>query len=146
MPLDYWIHPCWIFPKPQIQAAFFLRVLFFYPVIVFWKSLIIVAVRWDSWLHTSMYFFLIHFSFLDICYSTAGNHMSWPNASGTCPHLLYQLLCPDDHIPLSGDDRIFPPCCYGLWQIHCCLQSPPCVISALWTIRFAYRWPWEPAF
>ncbi|XP_031302447.1 olfactory receptor 13H1 [Camelus dromedarius] len=66
--------------QPQIQAAFFLGLLFFYLVTMFGNSLIVVVVRWDSRLHTPMYFFLINLSFLDICYST-----SWePYALAQC--------------------------------------------------------------
>ncbi|XP_012620258.1 olfactory receptor 13H1-like [Microcebus murinus] len=38
---------------------------------MFGNSLIVVVVRWDSRLHTPMYFFLSNLSFLDICYSTS---------------------------------------------------------------------------
>ncbi|XP_007948939.1 olfactory receptor 13H1-like [Orycteropus afer afer] len=57
--------------QPQIQTAFFLGLLLFYLVTIFGNSLIIVAIRWDSRLHTPMYFFLSNLSFLDICYSTS---------------------------------------------------------------------------
>ncbi|KAM9576918.1 olfactory receptor 13H1-like [Trichechus inunguis] len=57
--------------QPQIQAAFFLGLRFFYLVTMFGNSLIIAVVRWDSQLHTPMYFFLSNLSFLDICYSTS---------------------------------------------------------------------------
>ncbi|XP_045393789.1 olfactory receptor 13H1-like [Lemur catta] len=55
----------------QIQTAFFLGLLCFYLVTMFGNSLIVVVVRWDSRLHTPMYFFLSNLSFLDICYSTS---------------------------------------------------------------------------
>ncbi|XP_020936155.1 olfactory receptor 13H1-like [Sus scrofa] len=57
--------------QPQIQTAFFMGLLFFYLVTMFGNSLIVVVVRWDSRLHTPMYFFLSNLSFLDICYSTS---------------------------------------------------------------------------
>lgn len=67
--------------------------------------------------------------------------MCWPNDSGTPHHFLCQLLCPDNHIPLSGSDRVSS---LLSWLMTGLLKFPvSCVIPSLWTFGFAYSWPWN---
>ncbi|XP_068952661.1 olfactory receptor 13C3-like [Petaurus breviceps papuanus] len=55
---------------PRLEIIFFILILVMYLVILFGNSVLIVASALDSHLHTPMYFFLSHLSFLDICYTT----------------------------------------------------------------------------
>ncbi|XP_006902386.1 PREDICTED: olfactory receptor 5D18-like [Elephantulus edwardii] len=55
---------------PQLQEPLFLAFLVVYMVTVVGNLGIIVVTRINPKLHTPMYFFLSHLSFLDICYST----------------------------------------------------------------------------
>ncbi|XP_005309066.1 olfactory receptor 5A1-like [Chrysemys picta bellii] len=56
---------------PQIQIFFFLVFLVVYLATLLANMVIMLVVRADSHLHTPMYFFLFHLSFVDICYSSA---------------------------------------------------------------------------
>ncbi|XP_069830424.1 olfactory receptor 13C4-like, partial [Dendropsophus ebraccatus] len=56
--------------NPKIQVILFQIFLLFYMSTVFGNFLLIVAVRIDSRLHNSMYFFLSNLSILDICYTS----------------------------------------------------------------------------
>ncbi|XP_003802480.1 olfactory receptor 5D18-like [Otolemur garnettii] len=55
---------------PQLQAPLFLVFLAIYTVTMLGNLGIIVVVRVNPKLHTPMYFFLSHLSFLDMCYSS----------------------------------------------------------------------------
>ncbi|XP_006881938.1 PREDICTED: olfactory receptor 13H1-like [Elephantulus edwardii] len=98
--------------QPRIQTAFFLGLLFFYLVTIFGNSLIIVVVRWDTRLHTPMYFFLSNLSFLDICYST-----SWE------PYVLSQ--CFRDFPTISYTS------CYAQMTISLFLGMTECLLLAV---------------
>ncbi|ELV11901.1 olfactory receptor 13H1 [Tupaia chinensis] len=97
---------------PQIQAAFFLGLLFSYLVTMLGNSLIVVVVRWDSQLHTPMYFFLSNLSFLDICYPT-----SWE------PYVLAQ--CFRDFPTISYTS------CYAQMTISLFLGMTECLLLAV---------------
>uniref|UniRef100_A0A8C9A4H2 Olfactory receptor n=1 Tax=Prolemur simus TaxID=1328070 RepID=A0A8C9A4H2_PROSS len=97
---------------PQIQTAFFLGLLCFYLVTMFGNSLIVVVVRWDSRLHTPMYFFLSNLSFLDICYST-----SWE------PYVLAQCFRDFPTISYSS--------CYAQMTISLFLGMTECLLLAV---------------
>ncbi|XP_073529506.1 olfactory receptor 2G3-like [Phyllobates terribilis] len=56
--------------NPKIQGLLFQLFFLLYVSTVLGNFLLIVAVRIDSRLHHSMYFFLSNLSFLDICYTT----------------------------------------------------------------------------
>ncbi|XP_077906323.1 olfactory receptor 2Y1-like [Ictidomys tridecemlineatus] len=70
---------------PQLELIFFVFISIFYSLTLFGNTTIIVLSQLDLRLHTPMYFFLCHLSFLDLCYTTS-----------TVPQLL---------INLSGLDR-----------------------------------------
>ncbi|XP_053903810.1 olfactory receptor 5V1-like [Malaclemys terrapin pileata] len=55
---------------PQMQLFLFLVVLVVYLITLSGNIVIMVVIRADSHLHTPMYFFLFHLSFVDICYSS----------------------------------------------------------------------------
>ncbi|XP_044839611.1 olfactory receptor 8S1-like [Mauremys mutica] len=56
---------------PQMQIFLFLLFLVIYLITLGGNIVIMVVIRADSHLHTPMYFFLSHLSFVDICYSSA---------------------------------------------------------------------------
>ncbi|ELW46850.1 olfactory receptor 1009 [Tupaia chinensis] len=56
--------------NPQLQVFFFLLFLSFYIINLTGNLGMIVLIRIDSHLHTPMYFFLSHLSFVDICFSS----------------------------------------------------------------------------
>ncbi|KAM5145570.1 olfactory receptor 5AR1-like [Mantella aurantiaca] len=58
----------------QLQAAIFMQVLLIYLIIICGNSAIILLICKDSQLHTPMYHFLCHLSFMDVCYSTVTMH------------------------------------------------------------------------
>ncbi|XP_042544764.1 olfactory receptor 10-like [Dipodomys spectabilis] len=70
---------------PQLELLFLVFISIFYSLTLFGNSTIIILSQLDLRLHTPMYFFLCHLSFLDLCYTT-----------GTVPQLL---------INLQGHDR-----------------------------------------
>lgn len=55
---------------PKLQVFLFLLFLLFYLVTMTGNLGMIILIRVDSRLHTPMYFFLSHLSFVDICLSS----------------------------------------------------------------------------
>ncbi|KAM6160849.1 uncharacterized protein O8D03_013233 [Erethizon dorsatum] len=76
---------------PHLQAPLFLMVLTIYTVTLLGNLGIIVVRKINSKLHTPMYFFLSHLSFLDICYSSVFT-----------PKLLEILVVEDRTISFKG--------------------------------------------
>ncbi|XP_051024272.1 olfactory receptor 10-like [Acomys russatus] len=65
---------------PQLELIFFIYILIFYSLTLFGNITIMALSRMDVHLHTPMYFFLSHLSFLDLCITTS-----------TVPQLLINL-------------------------------------------------------
>uniref|UniRef100_A0A8D2GUM2 Olfactory receptor n=1 Tax=Urocitellus parryii TaxID=9999 RepID=A0A8D2GUM2_UROPR len=76
---------------PHLQAPLFLVFLNIYTVTLVGNLGIIVVIRINPKLHTPMYFFLSHLSFLDICYSSVFT-----------PKLLEILVVEDRTISFNG--------------------------------------------
>ncbi|XP_012512314.1 PREDICTED: olfactory receptor 5D18-like [Propithecus coquereli] len=76
---------------PHLQASLFLVFLAIYTVTLVGNVGIIVVIRINPKLHTPMYFFLSHLSFLDICYSSVFT-----------PKLLETLVVEDRTISFKG--------------------------------------------
>ncbi|XP_005071941.1 olfactory receptor 10 [Mesocricetus auratus] len=76
---------------PQLELIFFIYILIFYSLTLFGNTAIIALSRMDLRLHTPMYFFLSHLSFLDLCYTTS-----------TVPQLLINLQGYDRTISYGG--------------------------------------------
>ncbi|XP_045872995.1 olfactory receptor 5D18-like [Meles meles] len=76
---------------PNLQIAIFLVFLIIYTVTLVGNLGIIVVIRFNPKLHTPMYFFLSHLSFLDICYSSVFT-----------PKLLEILVMEDRTISFKG--------------------------------------------
>ncbi|XP_004429494.1 PREDICTED: olfactory receptor 8S1-like [Ceratotherium simum simum] len=66
---------------PKIQALLFVLFLIIYLQTMIGNLIMMLVIRIDSHLHTPMYFFLSHLSFLDLCFSSA-----------TVPKMLENLL------------------------------------------------------
>ncbi|XP_032648585.1 olfactory receptor 5V1-like [Chelonoidis abingdonii] len=76
---------------PQVQTFLFLMFLVIYLVTLVGNLLIMLVIRADSHLHTPMYFFLFHLSFVDICYSSI-----------TVPTMLMNFLAKHKIISVNG--------------------------------------------
>ncbi|XP_067388435.1 olfactory receptor 5G9-like [Emydura macquarii macquarii] len=76
---------------PQMQIFLFLVFLVVYLITLLANMVIMLVVRTDSHLHTPMYFFLSHLSFVDICYSSA-----------IVPKMLWNFLAEHKTISVNG--------------------------------------------
>ncbi|XP_034646371.1 olfactory receptor 5V1-like [Trachemys scripta elegans] len=76
---------------PQMQIFLFSVFLVIYLITLGGNIVIMVVIRADSHLHTPMYFFLFHLSFLDICYSSV-----------TVPNTLMNFLAVHKTISVNG--------------------------------------------
>ncbi|XP_051024275.1 olfactory receptor 10-like [Acomys russatus] len=94
---------------PQLELIFFIYILIFYSLTLFGNTAIIALSRMDVRLHTPMYFFLSHLSFLDLCYTTS-----------TVPQLLINLHGLDRTISYGG--------CVAQLFISLALGSTECVL------------------
>ncbi|XP_039077021.1 olfactory receptor 8S1-like [Hyaena hyaena] len=77
--------------NPHVQALLFVLFLNIYLLTILGNLLLLVVIRADSHLHTPMYFFLSHLSFLDVCLSSA-----------TVPRMLKDLLSEIKTISVRG--------------------------------------------
>ncbi|XP_033920710.1 olfactory receptor 1038-like [Melopsittacus undulatus] len=77
--------------SPHAQTPLFVLFLLIYIVTLVGNVGIIILVRLSPSLHTPMYFFLTHFAFIDICYSTA-----------ISPRMLADLLSEDKTISFTA--------------------------------------------
>jgi olfactory receptor len=94
---------------PQLELTLFVFFSVFYSLTLFGNTTIIVLSRLHVSLHTPMYFFLCHLSFLDLCYTTS-----------TVPQLL---------VNLSGLDRtISYGRCVAQLIIFLSLDGTECVL------------------
>ncbi|XP_059114863.1 olfactory receptor 5D13-like [Peromyscus eremicus] len=76
---------------PDLQIPLFLLFLIIYTVTVLGNLGMIAVIRLNPKLHTPMYFFLSHLSFVDFCYSTV-----------VTPKLLENLIVEDRRISFTG--------------------------------------------
>ncbi|XP_030401197.1 olfactory receptor 5V1-like [Gopherus evgoodei] len=76
---------------PQMQIFLFFLFLVIYLITLGGNIVIMVVITADSPLHTSMYFFLFHLSFVDICYSSV-----------TVPKMLMKFLAEQKTISVNG--------------------------------------------
>ncbi|XP_020008807.2 olfactory receptor 2Y1B-like [Castor canadensis] len=67
---------------PQLELTLFVFFSVFYSLTLFGNTTIIVLSRLHVSLHTPMYFFLCHLSFLDLCYTTSTVPQLLVNLSG----------------------------------------------------------------
>ncbi|XP_030400117.1 olfactory receptor 5A2-like [Gopherus evgoodei] len=76
---------------PQMQIFLFSMFLLIYLITLGGNIVIMVVIRADSHLHTPMYFFLFHLSFVDICYSSV-----------TVPKMLMNFIAEHKTISVNG--------------------------------------------
>ncbi|KAM9120675.1 olfactory receptor 5BS1-like [Pangshura tecta] len=76
---------------PQLQIFLFLVFLVIYVITLLGNMMIILVISADPQLHTPMYFFLFHLSFVDICYSSV-----------TIPKMLQNFLAERKTISARG--------------------------------------------
>ncbi|XP_032768687.1 olfactory receptor 10-like [Rattus rattus] len=94
---------------PQLELILFVFISIVYSITLFGNTAIIALSRMDLRLHTPMYFFLSHLSFLDLCYTTS-----------TVPQLLINLHGLDRTISYGG--------CVAQLFISLALGSTECVL------------------
>uniref|UniRef100_A0A6I8NBX6 G-protein coupled receptors family 1 profile domain-containing protein n=1 Tax=Ornithorhynchus anatinus TaxID=9258 RepID=A0A6I8NBX6_ORNAN len=104
--------------EPHLEAAFFVFVLFFYLLTLLGNTAIMVVSRLDPQLHTPMYFFLSHLSFLDLCFSTS-----------LAPQTLVNLGGPQKTITFGG--------CVVQLYISLALGSTECILALMALDRYA---------
>nr|XP_045726838.1 olfactory receptor 2G2-like [Mirounga angustirostris] len=97
---------------PQLWKVLFVIILIFYLLTIFGNTTIILVSRLESKLHTPMYFFLSHLSFLDISFT-----------SSVIPQLLVNLWNPMKNITYSG--------CVVQLYVSLALGSTECVLLAV---------------
>ncbi|XP_006031642.3 olfactory receptor 8S1-like [Alligator sinensis] len=76
---------------PQLQPFIFLVFLLIYLLTVLGNGTIMMVITYEPHLHSPMYFFLTHLSFIDICYSIV-----------TVPKMLQNLLADKKTISFDG--------------------------------------------
>ncbi|XP_049740821.1 olfactory receptor 8S1-like [Elephas maximus indicus] len=76
---------------PKIQALLFVLFLGIYLLTMLGNLMMLLVIRTDSHLHTPMYFFLSHLSFIDLCFSSV-----------TVPKMLENLLSQKKSISVRG--------------------------------------------
>uniref|UniRef100_A0A8C5L4T8 Olfactory receptor n=1 Tax=Jaculus jaculus TaxID=51337 RepID=A0A8C5L4T8_JACJA len=98
--------------RPQLELVLFGLILFLYLMTLLGNTTIILVSLVDSKLHTPMYFFLSHLSFLDLCFT-----------SSIIPQLLINLGGSDKSITYSG--------CVAQLYVSLALGSTECVLLAV---------------
>ncbi|XP_006876143.1 PREDICTED: olfactory receptor 2G2-like [Chrysochloris asiatica] len=97
---------------PQLQKTLFVVILIFYLLTILGNTTIILVSCLEPKLHTPMYFFLSHLSFLDLCFT-----------SSVIPQLLVNLLYPMKIITYAG--------CVVQLYVSLALGSTECVLLAV---------------
>ncbi|CAM9434878.1 unnamed protein product [Rangifer tarandus platyrhynchus] len=98
--------------NPGIKVALFILVVLVYLINFLANLGMINLIRLDPQLHTPMYFFLSHFSFCDLCYSTAIG-----------PKMLIDILAKNKSIPFYG--------CALQFLIFCIFADSECLLLAV---------------
>ena len=96
---------------PQMKIFLFVLFLGIYLLTLAWNLSLIALIRMDSHLHTPMYFFLSHLSFLDICY-----------VSSTIPKMLSDIITEQQTISFVG--------CATQYFIFCGMGLTECFLLA----------------
>ncbi|XP_045423383.1 olfactory receptor 2G2-like [Lemur catta] len=97
---------------PQLQKVLFVVILILYLLTLLGNTTIILVSRLEPKLHTPMYFFLSHLSFLDLCFT-----------SSVIPQLLVNLRDPMKTITYGG--------CVVQLYVSLALGSTECVLLAV---------------
>ncbi|XP_057362557.1 olfactory receptor 8H1-like [Manis pentadactyla] len=75
--------------SPEVQLVLFLLFLLMYLITVLGNAGMVLVIRLDVWLHTPMYFFLSHLSFLDLIYSTVTTPKTLENLLTSTKYISY---------------------------------------------------------
>ncbi|XP_029797874.1 olfactory receptor 2G2-like [Suricata suricatta] len=97
---------------PRLREALFVVILILYLLTILGNTTIFLLSRLESKLHTPMYFFLSHLSFLDLCFT-----------SSVIPQLLVNLWDPMKKITYGG--------CVVQLYVSLALGSTECVLLAV---------------
>ncbi|XP_076994232.1 olfactory receptor 2G2-like [Tamandua tetradactyla] len=97
---------------PQLQKALVVVILVLYLFTILGNTIIVLVSHLEPKLHTPMYFFLSHLSFLDLCFT-----------SSVIPQLLVNLLDPMKTITYGG--------CVVQLYVSLALGSTECVLLAV---------------
>ncbi|XP_075399427.1 olfactory receptor 2G6-like [Tenrec ecaudatus] len=104
---------------PLLEMTLFAIIVIFYLLTLLGNMTIIILACLDSRLHTPMYFFLSHLSFMDLCYTTS-----------TVPQLLFNLKGPEKKITYGG--------CVGQLYVALSMGSTECILLAVMAVdRYA---------
>ena len=138
--------------SPVIKVTLFTTFLVVYLIILVANLGMIVLVRTDPQLHTSMYFFLSHLFFSDLCYSTAMDPGCWQasssrtnqspsmavlyNSWSSVPLQILSVYCWRSW-PTTGTRLLATPC---FIQSRCLARCAPCwwlgcIWWELWMLR-----------
>ncbi|XP_005311997.2 olfactory receptor 5V1-like [Chrysemys picta bellii] len=104
---------------PQMQSFLFLVFLVVYLITLLANMMIILVIMADRHLHTPMYFFLSHLSFVDICYSSA-----------IVPKMLVHFL--SEHKTISVNS-----CIAQMFFFFLLAATEICILSAMAYDRYA---------
>ncbi|XP_057362573.1 olfactory receptor 8H1-like [Manis pentadactyla] len=75
--------------SPEVQLVLFLLFLLMYLITVLGNAGMVLVIRLDVHLHTPMYFFLSHLSFLDLIYSTVTTPKTLENLRTSTKYISY---------------------------------------------------------
>ena len=131
---------------PKLQSLFFLLFLVIYLATLLGNLGMMVLIRLDSHLHTPMYFFLTHLSFVDLCYtSTAAPQMltnlvsqkktiSFTGCFVQCYLFIALLLTEFYMLAAMAYDRYMAICN----PLHYSVKMSRCVCISLATFPYVY--------
>ncbi|XP_057559275.1 olfactory receptor 8S1-like [Hippopotamus amphibius kiboko] len=105
--------------NPHIQALLFVLFLGIYILTMMGNFMIMLVIKADSHLHTPMYFFLNHLSFVDICFSSV-----------TVPKMLENLLSRRKTISVEG-------CLAQVFFVFAAAGTGACLLSVMAYDRYA---------
>uniref|UniRef100_H0XYX8 Olfactory receptor n=1 Tax=Otolemur garnettii TaxID=30611 RepID=H0XYX8_OTOGA len=104
---------------PDGQALLFVLFLVIYLLTIMGNLLLLLLIRTDSHLHTPMYFFLSHLSFVDLCFSSV-----------TVPKMLQNLLSQRKTISVEG-------CLTQVFFVFVAAGTEACLLSVMAYDRYA---------
>ncbi|KAM9230375.1 olfactory receptor 8S1-like [Dugong dugon] len=104
---------------PKIQALLFVFFLGIYLLTMLGNLMMLLAIRTDAHLHTPMYFFLSHLSFIDLCFSSV-----------TVPKMLENLLSQKKTIAVRG-------CLAQIFFVFITGGTEVCLLSVMAYDRYA---------
>ncbi|XP_053414117.1 olfactory receptor 8S1 [Nycticebus coucang] len=104
---------------PHVQALLFVLFLGIYLLTIMGNLLLLLVIRTDSHLHTPMYFFLSHLSFVDLCFSSV-----------TVPKMLENLLSRRKTISVEG-------CLAQVFFVFVTAGTEACLLSVMAYDRYA---------